>query len=401
MPTISSKGKAIPVSPIRELISCAEAAKKRGVHVFHLNIGQPDLQTAPEVLQAVKNNDIKVLSYTSSNGAESYRKCLAGYYKKHNIAVEKEDILVTMGASEALIFTLSAITDPHDEVIIPEPFYANYNSFAVACGINIVPVVTGTLEQELKLSSIEIFEQKITERTKAILICNPSNPTGVIYSKEEIKQLKALAVKYDLFLIADEVYREFVYDGAEHYSILEAKGFEEHGVVIDSMSKRFSMCGARIGCVVTKNKKLLDTILKMAQARLSPPSYGLIAAEAALRMSDDYLQKSIQTYKNRRAVLINALEEIPGAKVVKPQGAFYCMVHVPVKDTNDFCRWLLEKFHDENQTVMVAPASGFYTNKNLGKQQIRIAYVLNEKSLIRAVEILKKAIKTYKNLTKK
>lgn len=397
MPDISLKGKKIPLSPVRELAVFAAAAKKKGTQIFHLNIGQPDLQTPEIALEAVRKNPIKILNYTSSNGSESIRTLLANYYKKHNILVEKEDILITIGASEALIFTLGAITDPHDEIIIPEPFYANYNSFAVACGVNIVPVITGTMEEKFQLSDIKIFEKKITHKTKAILICNPNNPTGVVYTKNQIRELKKLALKYDLFLIADEVYREFIYDDLQHYSILEGENFEQNGILIDSMSKRFSMCGARIGCVVSKNKIVLKTILKMAQARLSPPTYGLIATEAALKNSENYLQKSIQTYKKRREIFVAALRKIPKVKVLKPQGAFYCIVELPIADTDDFAKWLLEDFQENGQTVMVAPAAGFYTDKKMGKKQIRLAFVLNEKDLLRAVEILKNALEIYKN----
>lgn len=397
MPDISLKGKKIPLSPVRELAVFAAAAKKKGTQIFHLNIGQPDLQTPEIALEAVRKNPIKILNYTSSNGSESIRTLLANYYKNHNILVEKEDILITIGASEALIFTLGAITDPHDEIIIPEPFYANYNSFAVACGVNIVPVITGTMQENFQLSDIKIFEKKITHKTKAILICNPNNPTGVVYTKNQIRELKKLALKYDLFLIADEVYREFIYDDLQHYSILEGENFEQNGILIDSMSKRFSMCGARIGCVVSKNKIVLKTILKMAQARLSPPTYGLIATEAALKNSENYLQKSIQTYKKRREIFVAALRKIPKVKVLKPQGAFYCIVELPIADTDDFAKWLLEDFQENGQTVMVAPAAGFYTDKKMGKKQIRLAFVLNEKDLLRAVEILKNALEIYKN----
>ena len=300
-----------------------------------------------------------------------------------------------LGASEALLFTIACITDPHDEIIIPEPFYANYNSFAIAEGVNVVPITT-TLEEKFALPAISKFEELITSKTKAIVICNPGNPTGVVYSKKEIQQLKELVVKHDLFLIADEVYREFVYDGERHHSILLEKGMEANAIMIDSISKRFSMCGARIGCVVSKNQEFLFTIMKMAQSRLSPPTYAQIAAEAALDTPPSYFDEVVREYKERRDLLVQKLKEIEGVTVFKPKGAFYCIASLPVEDTDVFAQWLLEEFSDQNETVMVAPASGFYTTESIGKKQIRIAYVLNQKDLIRSVSLLKKALAIYK-----
>ncbi|UCE93959.1 MAG: pyridoxal phosphate-dependent aminotransferase [Flavobacteriaceae bacterium] len=394
MPVISSKGLQMPESPIRKLVPYAEDAKKRGVEVFHLNIGQPDIETPEAALQAVKENDIKILSYARSEGSEEYRKKLSQYYGKNDIEVDHDDIIVTTGGSEALLFTLGSVTDFGDEIIIPEPFYANYNGFSVANGIKVVPIVSG-IEDDFALPPIEDFEKLITDKTKAILICNPGNPTGYLYSREELEKLKELVLKHDLFLIADEVYREFVYDGIKHHSILSLDGMEEHGIVIDSVSKRYSMCGARIGCIVSKNKNLIQTALKYAQARLSSPSYALLASEAALETPSSYFENVIEEYDARRNVLIEELSKIEGIKVSRPKGAFYCIAQLPVKDADDFAQWMLEKFSDNNQTVMVAPASGFYSTPGSGKNQIRIAYVLKKESLIRSVELLKLALEQY------
>jgi len=386
----------MPESPIRKLVPFAEDAKKRGISVFHLNIGQPDIETPEAALKAVKNNEIKVLSYARSEGSEAYRKKLGQYYRQNNINVNEKDIVVTTGGSEALLFTLGSITDFGDEVIIPEPFYANYNGFSVANGIKVVPIVS-SINDDFALPPIEEFEKLISKKTKAILICNPGNPTGYLYSKEELEKLKDLALKHDLFLIADEVYREFVYEGIEHHSIMSLDGLDEHAIVIDSVSKRYSMCGARIGCIVSKNKDLIQTALKYAQARLSSPTYALLASEAALDTPPEYFEKVIEEYDERRIVLINALSEIKGVKVSRPKGAFYCIAELPVDDADDFAQWMLEKFNDQGETVMVAPASGFYSTPGSGKNQIRIAYVLNKESLVRSVELLKLALEQYPN----
>ncbi|MEL4454347.1 pyridoxal phosphate-dependent aminotransferase [Lutimonas vermicola] len=394
MPKISLKGQQMPESPIRKLVPYAEEAKKRGINVYHLNIGQPDIETPEAALKAVRENDIKVLSYARSEGSETYRKKLSKYYREHNIDVNEHDIVVTTGGSEALLFALGSITDFGDEIIIPEPFYANYNGFSVANGIKVVPIVS-TIDNDFALPAIDGFEKLISEKTKAILICNPGNPTGYLYSKEELKKLRDLAVKHDLFLIADEVYREFVYEGIQHHSILSLDGLDEHGIVIDSVSKRYSMCGARIGCIVSKNKELIQTALKYAQARLSSPTYALLASEAALETPKEYFDAVIEEYDERRMILINALKKIEGLKVSKPKGAFYCIAELPVKDADHFAQWMLESFSDQNETVMVAPASGFYSTEGSGKNQIRIAYVLKKESLIRSVELLKLALEQY------
>jgi aspartate aminotransferase len=394
MPTISQKGILMPESPIRKLVPYAENAKKRGVNVYHLNIGQPDIKTPQVALDAVKNNDIETLSYARSEGSEIYRTKLAKYYKNHNINVNADDIIATTGGSEALLFTIGSISDPGDEIIIPEPFYANYNGFSTASGVKIVPVIS-KIEDNFALPKIEDFEKLITPKTKAILICNPGNPTGYLYSKEEIEKLKQIVLKHDLFLIADEVYREFAYDGLTHTSVMSLNGLEENSIVIDSVSKRYSMCGARIGCIVSKNKTFIKTAIKFAQARLSPPTYALIASEAALDTPQSYFDDVKAEYVERRNTLVNELQKIEGVKVANPKGAFYCVAELPVSDTDDFAQWILEKFNYNNETVMVAPASGFYSTKGEGKNQIRMAYVLNKKDLIKSVEILKFALKEY------
>ena len=387
----------MPASPIRKLVPYAELAKSEGAHVYHLNIGQPDIVTPKVALEAVKNNNLNVLAYSRSEGSETYRQKLADYYKQHNIEVEADDIIVTTGGSEALLFTFGSIMDPEDEIIIPEPFYANYNGFSAAQGVNVIPVVS-EIDSNFALPPIETFEALITEKTKAILICNPGNPTGYLYSKDEILQLTALVQKHDLFLIADEVYREFTYDGHKHHSIMAIKGLEDHAIMIDSVSKRYSMCGARIGCMVTKNKSVRDTALKFAQARLSPPTYAQIASEAALDTPDSYFENVIDEYVERRNILILELQKIEGVKVATPKGAFYCIVELPISNADAFAQWLLEKFRVDNSTIMVAPAAGFYATKGLGENQVRIAYVLKKEDLIASVNILKKGLEDYKKL---
>lgn len=384
----------MPESPIRKLVPYAEAAKKNGTKVYHLNIGQPDIKTPQVALDAVKNNAIEVLSYARSEGSEEYRVKLANYYKNNNIHVTATDIIATTGGSEALLFTIGSITDPGDEIIIPEPFYANYNGFSTASGVKVVPVIS-SIDDNFALPKIEDFEKLITPKTKAILICNPGNPTGYLYSKEEIEKLKQIVLKHDLFLIADEVYREFAYDGNTHHSVMAEEGLEQHAIMIDSVSKRYSMCGARIGCIVSKNKDFISTAIKFAQARLSPPTYALLASEAALDTPQSYFDDVIGEYVERRNTLIAELQKIEGVKVANPKGAFYCIAELPVDDTDAFAQWLLEKFNDNNETVMVAPAGGFYSTPGEGKKQVRIAYVLNQKDLIRCVEILKNALNQY------
>ncbi|OSY89115.1 aspartate aminotransferase [Tenacibaculum holothuriorum] len=396
MPSISNKGNSMPQSPIRKLVPFAEAAKKNGTKVFHLNIGQPDIKTPQVALDAVKNNAIKVLSYARSEGSEEYRNKLANYYAKNDIHVAANNIIATTGGSEALLFTIGSITDPGDEIIIPEPFYANYNGFSTASGVNVVPVIS-KIENNFALPAIEDFEKLITPKTKAILICNPGNPTGYLYSKEEIEKLKQIVLKHDLFLIADEVYREFAYDGEKHNSVMALEGLEQHAIMIDSVSKRYSMCGARIGCIVSKNENFINTAIKFAQARLSPPTYALLASEAALDTPQSYFDEVIEEYQERRDTLISELQKIDGVKVANPKGAFYCIAELPVDNSEDFAQWILEKFNHNNETVMVAPAGGFYSTKGEGKNQVRIAYVLNKADLKRCVEILKVALQQYNN----
>lgn len=394
MPKISSKGLIMPESPIRKLTPYANEAKRAGKEVYHLNIGQPDIKSPTVAMDAVRNHTIETLAYTESSGSLEYRKKLADFYSGKNIKVEPDNIIVTTGGSEALSFAISTVADANDEIIIPEPFYANYNGFAVQNNVKVVPVES-KLEDNFALPPIEDFEALITQHTKAILICNPGNPTGYVYSKKEINQLGELVKKYNLFLISDEVYSDFIYSDAEHYSILSIEGIEEYAILTDSVSKRYSMCGARIGCIVSKNDQVIETVLKFAQARLSPPTFAQIASEAALETPESYFTEVINTYEERRDILLKGLSEIPGVKVNQPQGAFYCIAELPVESTEDFAQWLLEDFDLDGETVMIAPAAGFYSTTGKGINQVRIAYVLERDKLIRAVEILKQALKIY------
>jgi aspartate aminotransferase len=397
MPKISLKGQHMPESPIRKLVPYADIAKKKGNKVYHLNIGQPDIKTPQVALDAVKNADIKVLEYSHSAGFESYRIKLSNYYQKHGLPIDVADIIITTGGSEALLFAMGSTMDTGDEIIIPEPFYANYNGFSTASGVKVIPVIS-TIDEGFALPPIAAFEKLITSRTKAILICNPGNPTGYLYSKEEIMQLAEIVKKHDLFLIADEVYREFIYDGEEHFSVMNVPGLEENAIMIDSVSKRYSMCGARIGCIVSKNKEVMATAMKFAQARLSPPTYAQIASEAALETPQSYFDDVITEYKDRRDTLITELQKIDGVKVATPKGAFYCIAKLPIKNADNFAQWLLESFDYKGETVMVAPAAGFYSTPNVGLDEVRIAYVLKKEDLIRSVEILKEALKVYNNI---
>ena len=396
MPQLSQKGQLMPQSPIRKLVPFAEAAEARGVQIHQLNIGQPDIQTPQPALNAVKEANIEVLSYSHSAGFLSYRQKLAAYYAKQGIEMDANDIIITTGGSEALLFAMGSITDPGDEVIIPEPFYANYNGFATASGVTVKPVIS-SFESGFALPPIAEFEKQITAKTKAIIICNPGNPTGYLYSKDELDQLSELVKKHDLFLIADEVYREFAYDGLQHNSVLNQREIDEHTIMIDSVSKRFSMCGARIGCIVSRNKELMATAMKFAQARLSPPTLAQIASEAALDTPQSYFDEVISEYVDRRDTLVAGLEAIPGVRVAKPKGAFYCIAELPVKNSDDFAQWLLESFEVNKKTVMVAPAAGFYSTPGEGLNQVRIAYVLKKEDLIEAVELLKEALSQYKD----
>ena len=384
----------MPESPIRKLVPYAEIAKKKGHKVYHLNIGQPDIKTPEVALQAVKNADITVLEYSHSAGFESYRNKLSQYYKNHGLPIETQDIIITTGGSEALLFAMGSTMDSDDEIIIPEPFYANYNGFSTASVVKVVPVISG-IETGFALPPIEAFEKLITSKTKAILICNPGNPTGYLYSKEEILKLAEIVKKHDLFLIADEVYREFIYDGDKHFSVMNVPGLEENAIMIDSVSKRYSMCGARIGCIVSKNKEVMATAMKFAQARLSPPTYAQIASEAALETPQSYFDDVISEYKDRRDTLIAELNKIEGVTVATPKGAFYCIAKLPIDNADKFAQWLLESYDLNGETVMVAPAAGFYSTPNVGLDEVRIAYVLKKDDLIKSVQILKEAITVY------
>ena len=394
MPHISEKAQIVPASPIRKLVPFAEAAKKSGKTVFHLNIGQPDIQTPDAALDAIHNFNEKVLEYSHSAGIESYRVKLSASYKAQGIPVETEDILITTGGSEALIFAFLCTCNPGDEVIIPEPFYANYNSFAVTAGVKVVPV-TSNIEDGFALPAMEEIEAKITPRTKGIVICNPGNPTGYLYSKAELEALAAIVKKHDLFLYADEVYREFCYDGAQPLSVLNLPGLQEHVLMIDSVSKRYSMCGARIGALISKNKEVMAAALKFGQARLSPPTIDQVAAEAALSTPQSYFDEVVDEYVARRNIMVDGLNAIPGVFCPKPKGAFYCVARFPVDDAEKFCQWLLESFSFEGQTVMMAPANGFYSTPGAGKNEARIAYVLNQDALRKAVDCLRVALEEY------
>lgn len=398
MPGISKKGMNMPQSPIRKLVPFAEKAKQRGMKVYHLNIGQPDIATPDVALNAVNNYNEKVIEYSHSAGILSYRKKLAEYYKKIDIDITAEDVIVTAGASEALLFAFQSIMDPEDEVIIPEPFYANYNGFAVNAGINVTPIFS-SIETGFALPPIADFEKVITPKTKAILVCNPNNPTGYLYSEEELQTLRELVLKYDLYLIADEVYREFCYDGNTHHSTMHLKGIENNVILIDSVSKRYSACGMRVGCMISKNKELMATAMKFAQARLSPPTYGQIASEAALDTPDSYFTEVIKEYKQRRDVVVEAINKMEGAFCPNPKGAFYVVARLPIDDSDKFCQWLLEDFDFEGKTVMLAPASGFYSTKGLGKDEVRISYVLNVNDLHESMRLLEQALKVYPGKT--
>jgi aspartate aminotransferase len=397
MPHLSKKGIELPTSPIRKLVIHSDKAKAEGIEVFHLNIGQPDIAAPKEAIEAVQNSDLSLLPYGPSQGTLTYRKKLCGYYQKHGIEVAPDDVLVTTGASEALTFALNVICDAEDEIIIPEPFYANYNGFASAASVNVIPVVSEFTSQ-FQLPSLENISEKISPKTKAILLCNPSNPTGYVYSEKEISTLVQLAIEHDIFLIVDEVYREFIHAGNKHYSVLQHPKGAKHTVMIDSVSKRYSLCGARVGCIVSKNKDLIQNVLKFAHLRLSPPTYALMASEAALDAPDRYLEEVIAEYGKRRNVLIEQLEKIPNVEVSHPMGAFYCIVKLPVADAEDFSKYLLTDFHDEKQTVMLAPARGFYSTPGIGLNEVRIAFILDSEKLIRSVSILKKALAAYQKL---
>ena len=397
MPNISNKGFNMPESPIRKLVPFAENAKRKGKKVYHLNIGQPDIQTPSVALEAIKNFDDNVVEYSHSAGFESYRKGLASYYQSLDIDVSYNDLMVTTGGSEALLFALNSCLDAGDEIIIPEPFYANYNGFSISAGITVKPIST-SIDNGFALPPIEDFVKLITPKTKAILICNPGNPTGYLYSQKELELLRDVVKKYNLFLFADEVYREFCYDGNSHCSVLSLDGLEKHAVVIDSTSKRYSMCGIRVGCIVSKNPEVINTALKFAQARLSPPTFGQVAGEAALSTPKSYFEDVINEYVSRRDLLVNGLNKIDGVICPKPKGAFYAIAQLPVDNAEKFAQWLLEEFDYQNETLMVAPAAGFYSTEGEGNNQVRIAYVLNQDSLKRAIKCLEEALIQYPGL---
>ena len=397
MPQISQRGIEMPPSPIRKLVPYAEAAKKRGIKVHHLNIGQPDIETPPQMMDAVRNSHMKVLEYSHSAGNESYRKKLSIYYAKAGIHVTHEEIIVTTGGSEAILFGFLACLDAGDEVIIPEPFYANYNGFAVSAGIKVVPV-TSCIETGFALPPMEEFEKAITSKTRAIVICNPNNPTGYLYSRDEMERITMLLLKYDLYLFSDEAYRDFAY-GGQVISAMHLKGVENNVVLIDTISKRYSACGARLGALVTKNKSVLSAVMKFAQARLSPPSFAQIAAEAAVDLPFDYFKQTKAEYQKRRDTLVNRLNAMEGVFCPLPGGAFYAIAKLPVNDSDDFCQWLLESFSYHDQTLMLAPASGFYSTAGMGTNEVRLAYVLNVASINAAMDCLAHALEIYPGKT--
>lgn len=393
MPDISNRGQQMPSSPIRKLVPYAESAKKKGIKVYHLNIGQPDIETPKPVLDAVRHSELKILEYSHSAGNESYRRKLVDYYKKFDIQVTHQQIIVTTGGSEAILFAFMACLDAGDEVIVPEPFYANYNGFAVEAGVKI-QTITSDIESGFALPAMEAFEKAITPRTRAILICNPNNPTGYLYSREEMEVLKQLCLQHNLYLFSDEAYREFCYSG-QHFSAMNLEGLEENVILMDTISKRYSACGGRVGALVTKNQQVLDAVMKFAQARLSPPSFAQIAGEAAVDLPVNYFDGIKAEYMARRDVLVEQLNKLPGVFCPNPGGAFYAMARLPIDDADKFCQWLLESFSHEQQTVMMAPGTGFYASSGLGKQEVRLAYVLNREDIKKAVICLKKALEVY------
>ncbi|WP_042367583.1 pyridoxal phosphate-dependent aminotransferase [Bacteroides neonati] len=398
MPTISTRGIEMPASPIRKLAPLADAAKQRGTHVFHLNIGQPDLPTPQVAIDAIHNIDLKTLEYSPSAGYRSYREKLVGYYAKFNINLTADDIIITTGGSEAVLFSFMSCLNPGDEIIVPEPAYANYMAFAISAGAKIRTVST-TIEEGFSLPKVEKFEELINERTKGILICNPNNPTGYLYTRREMNQIRDLVKKYDLFLFSDEVYREFIYTGSPYISACHLEGIENNVVLIDSVSKRYSECGIRVGALITKNKEVRNAVMKFCQARLSPPLIGQIAAEASLDAPEEYSREMYDEYVERRKCLIDGLNRIPGVYSPIPMGAFYTMAKLPVDDSDKFCAWCLEEFDYEGQTVFMAPGSGFYTTAGAGYNEVRIAYVLNKEDLTRALFVLQKALEAYPGRT--
>ncbi|HPS45607.1 MAG TPA: pyridoxal phosphate-dependent aminotransferase [Bacteroidales bacterium] len=398
MPKISQKGCQMPASPIRKLVPFADEAKKRGVKIFHLNIGQPDIETPEIAMNAIRNTDIKVVEYSHSAGIPSYRKKLCEYYKRFDINISPDDIIVTNGGSEAIMFAMQTCLNEGEEVIIPEPFYANYNGFAKSTGIIVKPIHS-VIKNGFALPPMADFEKAITPKTKAIMICNPSNPTGYLYSKEELETLRDIVLKHDLYLLSDEVYREFCYDGKTHYSAMCLKGIEENTIHLDSISKRYSACGARIGFMISKNKEIMKAAMKFAQARLSPPTFGQVLGEAAIDTPKSYFDSVQKEYIARRNIVVESINKMPGCFCPNPSGAFYAVAKLPIDDSDKFCQWLLEDFHFENQTVMLAPASGFYSTPGAGKDEVRISYVLKLESLKGAMKCLEEALKVYPGKT--
>ena len=398
MPQISQRGTLMPASPIRKLVPLADDAKARGIHVYHLNIGQPDLPTPQAAIDAIRSIDRKVLEYSPSQGYLSYRKKLVDYYKKYDINLTADDIIVTTGGSEAVLFSFMACLNPGEEIIMPDPFYANYQAFAISAGA-VIRTIPTTIEEGFCLPKVERFEELINERTKAIMICNPNNPTGYLYSRREMNQIRDLVKKYDLYLFSDEVYREFIYTGSPYISACHLEGIEDNVVLIDSVSKRYSECGIRIGALITKNKQLRQAVMKFCQARLSPPLIGQIAAEASLDEPETYARETYDEYVERRKCLIDGLNRIPGVYSPIPMGAFYTVARLPVDDSEKFCAWCLSEFNYEGETVMMAPASGFYTTPGAGRNEVRIAYVLKKDDLQRALVVLQKALEAYPGRT--
>lgn len=394
MPAISERGQQCPPSPIRKLVPYSDEAKKRGIKVYHLNIGQPDIETPENVMRKIRNTDLKVIEYSHSAGIPSYRKKLAVYYQRHGIVVSPEEMIVTTGGSEAIMFAMFTCLNPGDEIIIPEPFYANYNGFSVAAGIVVKPI-DSNIENGFALPPGSAFEKAITPKTKAIMVCNPNNPTGYLYSREELESLKEIVLKHDLYLFADEVYREFVYDGKTHYSVMNLKGIDQNVILLDSISKRYSACGARIGVMISRNRDIVSTALKFAQARLSPPTFGQIAGEEAINTPDSYISGVLDEYVKRRNLVVESINKMEGCFCPNPGGAFYVMARLPIDNSDKFCQWLLQQFNCDNKTVMLAPGTGFYSTKGRGTDEVRISYVLNVNDLRNAMECLASALKVY------
>lgn len=398
MPDISHRGQVVPPSPIRKLVPFSDEAKKKGIKVYHLNIGQPDIETPENAMDKIRHTDLRVVEYSHSAGIPSYRKKLVEYYKRHHIEVTPEEMIVTTGGSEAILFAMFTCLDPGDEIIIPEPFYANYNGFAIAAGVIVKPIES-FIENGFALPPMSAFEKAIGPRTKAIMVCNPNNPTGYLYPREELELLKEIVLKHDLYLFADEVYREFCYDGKQHYSVMQLKGIDRNVVLMDSISKRYSACGARIGVLISKNKDIISSALKFAQARLSPPTFGQIIGEAAISAPDSYLIGVLDEYVQRRNVVVDAINRMEGCFCPNPGGAFYAVARLPIDDSDKFCQWLLESFSYRNETVMLSPATGFYFTKGRGINEVRISYVLNVNDLKKAMKCLEEGLKVYPGTT--